>query len=152
MSIQTVRELFAERQFPAEIRELDAGTETVERAAAALGVEPALIAKTLAFKSPDGGLIAVTRGDARIDNRKFRAAFGIKPRFMDADEVVAATGHPVGGVCPFGLAEPLPVYLDTSLRDFAVVYPAAGSPNSHVALKPDEICALTGASWVDVCG
>ena len=152
MSIQAVREFFAVRNFAAEVKELSEGTETVERAAQALGVEPALIAKTLAFKSPEGGLIVVARGDARVDNRKFREAFGLKPRFMSAEEVVAATGHPVGGVCPFGLAEPLPVYLDTSLRDFEIVYPAAGSPNSHVALTPEQILELTGASWVDVCG
>lgn len=152
MSIQAVREFFIARNFAGEVKELSEGTETVERAAQALGVEPALIAKTLAFKSPEGGLIVVARGDARVDNRKFREAFGLKPRFMSAEEVVAATGHPVGGVCPFGLATGLPVYLDISLQDFATVYPAAGSPNSHVALTPNQMLELTGASWVDVCG
>lgn len=152
MSLESVRCFLASKACPAQIRELAAGTETVERAAAALGVAAELIAKTLAFKSPAGGLIVVVKGDARVDNRKFRAAFGFKPRFMDAVEVVSLTGHPVGGICPFGLAEPLPVYLDVSLQAFAVVYPAAGAPNAHVALTPQQMLELTGAGWVDVCG
>ena len=151
MSIQAVREFFAARNFAAEVKELSEGTETVERAAQALGVEPALIAKTLAFKSPEGGLIVVARGDARVDNRKFREAFGLKPRFMSAEEVVAATGHPVGGVCPFGLANDLPIYLDRSLQAFDEVLPAAGAVHSAVRLSPAQLAEVTGGQWVDVC-
>jgi len=93
----------------------------------------------------------VTSGDARLDNRKAKAVFGGKVRMLGADEVVALTGHPVGGVCPFGLATPLPVYCDVSLKAFAEVVPAAGSLNSAVRIAPERMAALTGAQWVDAC-
>ena len=96
-------------------------------------------------------MLLVARGDARLDNRKTKAAFGAKPRMLEADEVERLTGHPVGGVCPFGLARPLPVYCDVSLRAFAEVVPAAGSPNSALRIAPGRLAELAGAEWVDVC-
>ena len=127
MSLESVKRFFAERQLDIPIIELDVSTATVALAAEAHGVEPGRIAKTLAFRISDGSvLLLVARGDARIDNRKFKAAFG-KGRMLPAEEVETLTGHPVGGVCPFGLATPLPVYLDSSLQAFDEVLPAAGA-------------------------
>jgi len=119
-----------------QIIELEVSTATVALAAQAHGVEP--------------GRIAVARGDARIDNRKFKDAVG-KGRMLPPEEVAAVTGHPVGGVCPFGLAQPLPVYLDCRLRDFDEVLPAAGSTHNAVRITPALIAELTGGQWVDVC-
>ncbi len=96
-------------------------------------------------------LLVVTCGTARLDNKKARAVFGGKPRMLNAEEVVAATGHPVGGICPFGLPAPLPVYCDISLKDFDEVVPAAGSTNSAVRISPSRMAELTSAEWVDVC-
>ena len=76
---------------------------------------------------------------------------GGKPRMLDAEEVVRVTGHPVGGVCPFGLAEPLAVYCDISLQAFDEVVPAAGSTHSAVRINPRRMADLVGAEWVDVC-
>lgn len=151
MGIHEVRTYFVERGLPYEVRELDRSTETVELAAQALGVGTALIAKTLAFRVNDRGIILVTRGDARVDTKKFRQAFGAKPRMMSPGEVLDVTGHPVGGVCPFGLKQPMEIFLDESLRDMRKVFPAAGSPNSHVEISPSELARITGAKWVDVC-
>ena len=95
--------------------------------------------------------LLVARGDARLDNRKAKAAFGGRPRMLDAEETLALTGHVVGGVCPFGLATPLPVYVDRSLRDFPLVYPAGGSRNASVEVAPDRLFELVGKSWVDIC-
>src|SRR3546814_12412411 len=104
--------------------DLDQGASTATVAEAALGVEPGRIAKTLSVRVKDQVVLVGTRSDARLDNRKTKDALGGRPRMLGADEAEALTGHPVGGVCPFGLASPLPVYCDISLRNFDVIYPA----------------------------
>lgn len=126
-------------------------TATVAEAAEALGVEPGRIAKTLALRAGDRVILLVARGDARIDNRKCKAVFGARPRMLDPAETLELTGHAVGGVCPFGLATPLPVFLDESLHAYAEVYPAAGSLTSSVRVAPDRLFDLVGAGWVDAC-
>ena len=151
MSLDSVRAFFAAHapDIPAIVT--PESSATVQLAAAAHGVEPARIAKTLSLRVGERVVLVVARGDARLDNRKAKAAFGAKPRMLDLAEVEALTGHPVGGVCPFGLATPLPVYCDISLKAFEEVVPAAGSTHSAVRIAPDRIAALTGADWVDVC-
>jgi prolyl-tRNA editing enzyme YbaK/EbsC (Cys-tRNA(Pro) deacylase) len=151
VSLESVRAFFAEHAPEIAILETDGSSATVALAAEAFGVEPARIAKTLSFRLGDRVVLLVTRGDARLDNRKTKAAFGAKPRMLDLDEVVAITGHPVGGVCPFGLPTPLPVYCDVSLKVFDEVVPAAGSTQTAVRISPERMAALTGAEWVDVC-
>ena len=151
MSLESVRAFFAEHAPDVAIITQNASTATVAEAAATLGVLPGQIAKTLSVRVGDEAILIVARGDARLDNRKTREALGGRPRMLGAEEVEALTGHPVGGVCPFGLATPLPIYCDTSLRDFEIVYPAAGSRTASVRLTPDRLAQLTGARWIDVC-
>ena len=151
MSLQSVRDFFAARNLDLPIIELTVSTATVALAAEAHGVKPGRIAKTLAFRLGNGSVILlVARGDARIDNRKFKDALG-KGKMLPVEEVVALTGHPVGGVCPFGLAQPLPIYLDQSLRDFDEIIPAAGSIHSAVRITPTQMAEVTEGQWVDVC-
>jgi prolyl-tRNA editing enzyme YbaK/EbsC (Cys-tRNA(Pro) deacylase) len=151
MSLESVRAFFAAHAPDITVLESDQSSATVALAAAAFGVTPERIAKTLSLRVGERVLLVVTCGTARLDNKKARAAFGGKPRMLGTDEVVAATGHPVGGVCPFGLAQPLPVYCDVSLRAFDEVVPAAGSTNSAVRISPARMAELTAATWVDVC-
>jgi len=151
MSLETVRDFLARHAPDIEIIELDDSTATVALAAAGHGVEPGQIAKTLSLKVQDRRFLVVTRGDARLDNKKAKARFGGKVTMLGPDEVLAVTGHAVGGVCPFGLASPLPVYCDVSLRDFSEVVPAAGSTHSAVKIAPARMAELAGAEWVDVC-
>ena len=151
MSLESVRADLAARAPDLRILETEASTATVALAAAAHGVEPGRIAKTLSLRVGERVVLVVARGDARLDNRKLKQCFGAKPRMLDAAEVSALTGHPVGGVCPFGLASPLPVYCDVSLRAFEEVLPAAGSLHSAVRIGTERLAALTGAEWVDVC-
>ncbi|QJP14125.1 YbaK/EbsC family protein [Starkeya sp. ORNL1] len=151
MSIESVRAFLAEKAPDIAIIELANSTATVALAAEGHGVEPAQIAKTLSLRVGGQSLLVVTRGDARLDNRKAKAAFGGKVRMLGPEEVVAVTGHPVGGVCPFGLATPLPVYCDVSLQAFDEVVPAAGSTHSAVRIDPKRMAELVGAQWVDVC-
>lgn len=151
MSLESVREFFARHAPEIAVIETEGSSATVALAAAAFGVEPARIAKTLSLRIGERVVLVVTRGDARLDNRKAKAALGGKPRMLGAEEVAALTGHPVGGVCPFGLPMPLPVYCDVSLQAFDVVVPAAGSTQSAVRITPAHMAELTGAQWVDVC-
>ena len=151
MSVETVRAFLAAHAPDISIVELDASTATVEMAAKGHGVAPAQIAKTLSLRIKDRTFLIVTAGDARLNNRKIKDVLGGKPRMLGQDEVVALTGHPVGGVCPFGLATPLPVYCDVSLKEFDEVVPAAGSTNSALRISPERMAALVDAEWIDVC-
>jgi prolyl-tRNA editing enzyme YbaK/EbsC (Cys-tRNA(Pro) deacylase) len=151
MSLESVRAWLAEHAPELPLIEVEASTATVAAAAEALGVAPALIAKTLAVRAGPETFLLVTRGDARLDNAKSKAEFRARPRMLGAEETLALTGHPVGGVCPFGLARPLPVYCDVSLRPFALVYPAAGSLNTSVEVAPARLFELVGSRWVDLC-
>lgn len=151
MSIESVRAFFSSHAPEVPIMVTEESSATVELAAAAHGVEPAQIAKTICLRAGETILLVVAAGTKRLDNRKFRDRFGTKPRMLGADDVVSATSHPIGGVCPFGLPSPLPVYCDISLRDFSEVLPAAGATNAAVRISPDLMAQLTGAEWVDVC-
>lgn len=151
MSLESVRAWLASHAPDLPIIETEISTATVALAAEALGVAPARIAKTLAVRVGEEVFLLVTRGDGRLDNQKTKAAFGGRPRMLGPEETLAVTGHPVGGVCPFGLATPLPVYCDISLRDFDTVYPAAGSLNTSVRITPDRLAELVSRRWVDLC-
>ena len=127
---------------------------TVELAAAALGVAPARIAKTLSFKVGERPILVVAAGDARIDNSKYKHFFGVKARMLTPEEAVEHIGHAVGGVCPFALPEDVSVYLDESLRRFETVFPAVGSAASAIELTCPELercCGERFCRWVDLC-
>jgi prolyl-tRNA editing enzyme YbaK/EbsC (Cys-tRNA(Pro) deacylase) len=151
MSLESVRAFFAENSPDITVIESTQSSATVVLAAAAYGVEPARIAKTLSLWIGDRVVLIVASGTARLDNKKLKAQFGGKPKMLGLDEVAAITGHEVGGVCPFGLKTPLPVYCDISLRTFDIVVPAAGSTHSAVRIAPSRMAELTSAEWVDVC-
>ena len=151
MTLASVRADLASRAPDLAIVELETSTATVAEAAAGHGVDPARIAKTLSLRIVGRVVLLVVRGDARLDNRKAKAAFGGKVSMLGAEEVEALTGHPVGGVCPFGLPTPIPVYCDVSLKAFEEVIPAAGSTRSALRIAPGRMAELTGATWVDVC-
>ena len=153
MSIEKGREYF--RQFGMEdrVREFDVSSATVELAALALGVDGARIAKTLSFKRADGGcMLILAAGDARIDNPKFKAKFHLKAKMLTPEEVIEMVGHPVGGVCPFGINEGVEVYLDESLKRFETVFPAVGSASSAIELNLEELYKYSNAiEWIEVC-
>jgi prolyl-tRNA editing enzyme YbaK/EbsC (Cys-tRNA(Pro) deacylase) len=151
MSLETVRAFLNASAPDIEIIETAESSSTVALAAEAHGVDPAQIAKTICLRVGDEPMLVVAGGLARLDNRKFKDKFGSKGRMLGPDEVVEVTGHPVGGVCPFGLPSPLPIYCDVSLRRFDVVVPAAGSTNSAVRISTERLVELTNATWVDVC-
>jgi prolyl-tRNA editing enzyme YbaK/EbsC (Cys-tRNA(Pro) deacylase) len=151
MSIESVRLFLAQRAPDIAIIELQDSTATVLLAAQGHGVEPGQIAKTLSLKVGERRFLVVTSGEVRLDNKKVKATFGGKASLLGPDEVLALTGHPVGGVCPFGLATPLETFCDVSLRTFDEVVPAAGSTHSAVRIAPERMAELAGAQWIDVC-
>lgn len=131
--------------------EFTTSSATVELAAAAIGCEPGRIAKTLSLYTADGPILVVVMGTARLDNRKYKDAFGEKAKFIKPEEVYQLIGHPVGGVCPFVRKEGVRVFLDASLRQFDPCYPAAGAPNNAVFLSLEDLHRVTGGDWIDVC-
>lgn len=152
MSFEKARDHLARFGLADRSREFETSSATVELAAQAAGVEPGRIAKSISFKLGERTVLIVAAGDVKVDNAKYKAAFGGKAKMLTAEEAVERTGHAVGGVCPFAVKEGTEVYLDESLRRFEKVLPAAGSSNSCVELTLPELerCARP-AAWVDVC-
>ncbi len=152
MSIERVREYFAQYNIQDRIQEFAVSSATVELAAEALHTDAKRIAKTLSFMVEDKPVLIVAAGDAKIDNPKFKAQFHTKAKMLGFDEVEPLVGHAVGGVCPFGVRDGVAVYLDISLKRFETVFPACGSANSAIELTIPELEQYSGfASWIDVC-
>ena len=150
MSLETVRAFLAERAPDIAIVPLARSSETMSLSAA-WGVKPAQIAKSLALRVGERRLLLLACGDSRLDNKKAKAAFGGKAKMLAADEAAALTGHPVGGVCPFGLAMPLPIYCDVMLQAYGEVVLGAGATHAALRIEPKRMAALARAQWVDVC-
>lgn len=144
-----VREYFKTKNMDVSIKFFE-DTSTVDKASQSLGVTPGEIAKSLLFKVKEDYIMVLMAGDKKIDNRKFKDAFFCKAKMPNPDEVMEITGHPVGGVCPFGLKNPINVYLDISLKDYDIVYPAAGEANAAVKLSVQKLAELTGGKWIDI--
>lgn len=152
MSIEKVREYFHTKGMEGRIQEFEVSSATVALAAQALGCEENRIAKTLSFHVQERVVLVVAAGDARIDNPKYKAFFGVKAKMLSLDEAEALIGHAVGGVCPFAVNEGVEVYLDKSLRRFETVFPACGSSNSAIELTLEELEECSNyIDWLDVC-
>ena len=152
MSIEKVRSYFQTLGIAERIMEFDVSSATVELAAQAVSVEGARIAKTLSFLLGDGCILIVAAGDAKIDNKKYKAKFGAKAKMLAPDEVEERIGHAIGGVCPFGIKEGVRVYLDETLKKYETVFPACGSSNSAIELTIPQLEQLAKpVCWVDVC-
>ncbi|MDV3426094.1 MAG: YbaK/EbsC family protein [Bacillota bacterium] len=135
-----------------DILEFDESSATVLLAAEVLNVEPGRIAKSISLKNGEGAILVVTAGDTKVDNKKFKAEFGMKAKMLTPEETMKYIGHPVGGVCPFGLKKDVPIFLDESLKRFETVYPACGSSNSAIKLTCSELEEYSESQkWVDVC-
>ena len=151
MSLSSVQADLAARAPELVVEVTTASTATVPLAAAVHGVEPGQIAKTLCIRVRDEEILLVTRGDARLDNQKSKSAFGGRPRMLGAEDVLRLTSHQVGGVCPFGLPAPLPIFLDVSIKVYDVMIPAGGDTHASVRLSVARLAELCGNKWVDAC-
>jgi len=152
MSIEKARQYLATFGRDKDIMEFDVSSATVSLAASALNVIPPRITKTLAFKKGEQAILIGMAGDAKIDNKKFKAEYGLKAKMLTPEETLELIGHEVGGVCSFGIPDEIESYVDISLKRFDTVFPACGSSNSAIELTCDELFALTNSKkWVDVC-
>lgn len=152
MAIEKVKAYFTKYGIADRIQEFPVSSATVELAAEALHCEPCRIAKTLSFMIPEGPILIVAAGDAKIDNPKYKAQFGAKAKMLTPEEVLNLIGHGVGGVCPFAVHDGVTVYLDVSLKRFDTVFPACGSSNSAIELTVAELEQYSCfAAWIDVC-
>ena len=153
MSLESVKAYFKQWERENDVLEFETSSATVDQAAETIGVIPARIAKTLSFRGEgEKAILIVAAGDAKIDNKKFRSEFGFKARMLSPEEVLEQTGHAIGGVCPFGLANDLDVFLDVSMKRFVTVFPACGSTNSAIELTLEELQQFSKAkTWIDVC-
>ena len=152
MSIEKVRKYFSTLGIEDRILEFDVSSATVELAAKALNTEGKRIAKTLSFLVGERAVLVVAAGDAKIDNKKFKAFFHTKAKMLSPEQVTELIGHAVGGVCPFAVNDGVDVYLDESLKRFETVFPACGSSNSAVELTIPELEKYSGfKEWIDVC-
>ena len=152
MSLESVRAFFAEKA--PDISVIESTDEFGDRGAGRRGLWRRAGADrqdAVACAIGERVVLIVAAGTSRMDNKKVKALFGGKPKMLGLDEVAEITGHEVGGVCPFGLKTPLPVYCDVSLKAFDIVVPAAGSTHSAVKITPARMAELTAAEWVDVC-
>ncbi len=150
MSLESVRAFMAEKAPDIAVVELGQSSNTMTLSAE-WNVKPAQIAKALSLRVGDRNLLLLACGDSRLDNKKVKSALGGKARMLPPEEATAITGHPVGGVCPFGLATPLPIYCDVLLKNYDLVVTGGGSTHSALRINPLRMAELVGAKWVDVC-
>ena len=152
MSINKVREYLKQYNLDNKIIELTTSTATVEEAAKSLNCEEARKSKTLSFKLKSKIILLVTSGNVKIDNLKFKAEFKERVHMLEYDKVEEEVGHPVGGVCPFGINDGIEVFLDISLKEYETVFPACGSAHTAIELTIEELEKTSNyKKWVDVC-
>ena len=152
MSLIKVQEHLKKFNMEDKIITVPDSSATVALAAQALGCEEARIAKTLSFQLKDKYILIVTAGDTKIDNAKYREEFKEKAHMIPGENVEEIIGHPVGGVCPFGVNKNIEIYLDESLKRFTTVFPACGTTNTAIELTIEQLEQTTNyTKWIDVC-
>lgn len=152
MSVEKVKEYFKEKNLEDRVSEFETSSATVGLAAEAIGCSTNQIAKSLGLKTKNSeAILIVVSGDSKINNQKFKEEFNYKAKMLSAEETLELIGHGVGGVCPFCVRENVKIYLDTSLKENEIIYPAAGSSNSAVRLSIEELENLVEyEKWIDV--
>ncbi len=128
-------------------------TPTVPAAAAALGVEPDRIIKTLLFlvndprqpAQPRQPVVVISNGERRVEKRPLADYFGVgknQIKLAPPDVVLDQLGYPAGGVPPLGHRHRLPVVVDASIAAFpaeTTVYGGGGDDHTMLALRVDEL-------------
>lgn len=152
MSIERAKEYLKQYNLSDRVMEFSVSSATVKDAAVAVGCAEGEIAKSLTFLIDDSPIMILAEGTAKIDNAKYKNEFHTKAKMIPFEDVERLIGHAAGGVCPFGINDGVKVYLDTSLKKYDIVYPAAGNDKSAVRLTIDELeKASKFVKWVDVC-
>jgi len=151
MSFEKVQEAFKNTELESQLIVCKESSATVELAAKALNTEADQIAKTLSFLIGDAPILIVVSGCSKVDNKKYRDFFHIKAKMIPFEEVEKYIGHAPGGVCPFAVNSEAKIYLDNSLKQYDVVYPAAGSGNTAVRTTISQLEKFSNfEQWIDV--
>ncbi|WP_396645219.1 YbaK/EbsC family protein [Microbacterium sp.] len=134
-----------------EIVVLPDAASTAALAAAALGIEVGAIANSLVFWSDDEPLLVMTSGAHRVDTAALAERLGRGGiRRATPDQVLAATGQPIGGVAPTGHPTPLTTIVDEDLADFPQIWAAGGTPHTVFPLTFDDLVRLTAGTIAKV--
>lgn len=151
-SAQRVQDFLAGLGGGFEVRELASSTRTAQEAADSIGCALSQIAKSLVFREAGGDrpVLVVASGSNRVDTAKIRDAAGVKLKRADGEFVRRATGFAIGGIPPVGHSESLLTVLDRDLRQYEVIWAAAGTPHAVFRLTPEALERLTGGRWLDL--
>jgi len=150
-SVERVKKVLGELGVATQFKELPHSTRTAVEAAAAVNSSVSQIVKSLVFQtSKKEPVLILTSGSNQVDESLVSKRIGERIKFADADFVRQRTGFAIGGVSPFGLAEPIPIYLDRDLLDHPLIWAAAGSSHAVFSIKPADLLGTTGAEVIDV--
>ena len=124
---------------------------TAQMAADELCVEVDQIAKSIIFRGETSGeaILFITAGGNQVDHDKAAALAGEPLGKADAALIRAQTGFAIGGVSPVGHLTPIRAFLDPRLRDFALVWAAAGTPRHVFSVSPGDLEQVSGAIRAD---
>ena len=151
MSLNNAKEHLKKYHLENNIIIFDDTSATVSEAAKRLNCEESEIAKTLAFLVKEQPILILMAGNAKCKNSLFKQNFYEKAKMIPASEVEDIIDHPPGGVCPFGIKEGVEVYLDESLKEHEIIYPACGTPNSAVKLTIEQLeNSIPNHKWINV--
>jgi prolyl-tRNA editing enzyme YbaK/EbsC (Cys-tRNA(Pro) deacylase) len=151
--VQALGRFIAQHGIAAEIVPVAVETPTVPAAAAALGVSPAQIIKSLLFLVRDQPVLVIASGDRLVDRGILAARFGVgkkQVKLADAGTVLRLTGYPAGGVPPFGHPAPLLTLLDRAVLAWDAVYGGGGDDRTLLRVAPGELARATGAEWIEL--
>ncbi|HEY8759928.1 MAG TPA: YbaK/EbsC family protein [Candidatus Dormibacteraeota bacterium] len=133
-----------------EVRRFPEGTRTAADAASAIGCSLGQIVKSLVFLAAGRPLVALVSGANRLDTARLGGLAGEPVVKADAETTRVATGYAIGGVPPFGHAQPLAIYVDRDLLDYGVVWAAAGRPDSVFAITPERLLEISRGTPADL--
>jgi Cys-tRNA(Pro)/Cys-tRNA(Cys) deacylase len=120
-------------------------------AAAALGVEPAVVFKTLVVDTTGAFVVAVLPALSELDLKALARVVGCKHAQLAAQPAAErTTGYVVGGISPVGQKQPLPTVVDESARDLDAIYVSAGRRGLELELAPDDLVAVTRARYAGI--
>jgi prolyl-tRNA editing enzyme YbaK/EbsC (Cys-tRNA(Pro) deacylase) len=128
-----------------EVRTLTASARTAAEAAQAVGCDTGQIVKSLVFMRDGRPVMVLCAGDRRVDAKRL----GLKA--ANAEEAREATGFAIGGIPPLGHDQELDTVVDSSLRRFATVWCAAGTPHAVFEVDTEALIeAISGATVAEV--
>ena len=151
-SARRVQDYMNAKGFSFDVQELPGSTRTAQEAADSVGCQVAQIAKSLVFKNKTTGdpVLVVASGTNRVDLKKIRTATGLKLGRADGNYVKEKVGFAIGGVPPAGHSRPLETILDPDLKQYDVIWAAAGTPFAVFKLNPADLQPLTGGRWIEL--